>query len=78
MEHTPTFAGVPTGHRRRWPKVLMITGLAFAAFVGAGFASGLITVYDGPANAGVVVGWECHNLGFEWRGAPGFFADSCS
>lgn len=63
---------------RRWP---LYTGLPIAALtaaLAAAFGSGLITVYDAPGNAGVVVGWECHNAGYEWRGAPGFFTDSCS
>lgn len=78
MEHTPTFAGVPAVKRRRWPRVLLIIALVFAALIGAGFATGLITVYDGPRNAGIVIGWECRNIGYEWRGATGLFVDSCS
>ncbi len=77
MEHTPTFAGVPVTKRRRWPRVLLVVALALGALVGVGFAAGVITVYDGPKNAGVVIGWECRNIGYEWRGTPGFFADSC-
>lgn len=78
MEHTPTYAGTPVARRRRWPKVLLVVALALGVLVGLGFATGLITVYYGPGNAGVVIGPECRNVGYEWRGVPGFFVDSCS
>lgn len=62
--------------RRRW-LVAGLTALVVAVLLAAGFGSGLITVYDAPGNAGVVVGWECHDIGLEVRGNPGFFVDSC-
>lgn len=40
-------------------------------------ATGLVTVYDAPGNAGIVIGVPCHNLGYEYRGTPGLFADAC-
>jgi hypothetical protein len=80
MQHVPTVGGQPVRAARRWPRVVALSAGLFAVLVGIGFWSGLIKVYDAPGNAGVVVGWTCHNLGYEWRGAPGdpgFFANSC-
>lgn len=77
MEHVPTFGGVPQVRRRRWPRVVALALVAFAVLLGGGFGSGLVAVYDAPGNAGIVVGWPCHNIGLEVRGDPGFFADSC-
>ncbi len=77
MEHTQTYAGVPAARRRRWIGVLLAAALAFAALIGIGFATGLITVYDAAGNAGIVIGPECHNAGLEWRGTPGLFFNAC-
>lgn len=78
MEHAPTVGGVPQVKARRWTKGLAVAAGVLAILMGVGFATGLITVYDAPANAGVVIGWNCTNVGLEWRGDPGFFTDSCS
>lgn len=48
-----------------------------AAMISFAFATSLVTVYDGPGSAGVVVGVPCHNVGWEFRGTPGPFADTC-
>lgn len=77
MRHVETVAGRPVRARRRWPRVLALAAALFAALVGVGFASGLVKVYDAPGSAGVVVGWDCRNVGWEFRGTPGPFMDSC-
>lgn len=78
MEHVPTVGGVPQVRRRRWPRVVAWIAAALAVLAGVGLLTGLVTVYDGPGNAGIVIGVNCTNVGFEWRGHPGFFTDSCS
>lgn len=77
MEHVPTVGGVPQTKSRRWPKVLGVLAALFVALIGVGFATGAVHVYDGPMNAGIAVGGDCHNVGLEWRGDPGFFRDAC-
>jgi hypothetical protein len=77
MQHVETVGGQPVRSRRRWPRILAAVAALFAALLAAGFWSGLVAVYDAPGNAGVVVGWDCTNAGYEWRGTPGFFFDEC-
>jgi hypothetical protein len=57
-------------------RIALATLIALAVVVGVGFATGLIKVYDAPMNAGVVVGTDHSNFGYEWRGAPGWFVDN--
>lgn len=60
-------------------RITAIAALALVALVGLGLATGLVRVYgvgNGALNAGVVVGTDSHNVGFEWRGEPGFFVDA--
>lgn len=57
-------------------RVVIAALVTLAIVVGAGFASGLIKVYDAPMNAGIVVGTDHSNFGYEWRGTPGWFADN--
>lgn len=72
----PVGSAVPRrGHRRAYIAAAVIGLLALT--IGIGFATSLIQIYDAPGNAGVVVGWTCNNIGFEWRGVPGMFVDSC-
>lgn len=61
----------------RTRRTIALTLALLAALAGVGFATGLITVYDAPGNAGVVIGVPCHNVGLEVRGVPGLFADTC-
>lgn len=68
----------PFSRKRRALLVLGLVTAALAVLIAVSFGTGLITVYDAPGNAGVVIGVECHNIGYEWRGVPGFFANSCS
>lgn len=52
---------------------------AVIALVGAGLLLGLVKVYgvgEPSLNAGVVVGTDAHNVGFEWAGTPGWFIDN--
>lgn len=57
-------------------RVVLAALIALAIVAGIGFATGLVKVYDAPMNAGVVVGTDHNNFGYEWRGAPGFFVDN--
>jgi hypothetical protein len=53
--------------------------LACLLILGAGLVgTGAVSVYSGPVNSGVMVG-DCYtfNVGFEGRGAVGFFVDQC-
>lgn len=61
----------------RTRRTIALTLALLAALIGIGFATGLVTVYDAPGNAGVVIGVPCHNAGVELRGDPGLFADTC-
>lgn len=57
-------------------RLLVAILVALAVVAGAGFATGLIKVYDAPMNAGVVVGTDHSNFGYEWRGTPGWFLNN--
>ncbi|MEV4502633.1 hypothetical protein [Streptomyces klenkii] len=48
--------------------------IAFAALALAAVAAPFTTVYQG-LNEGITVGQPGHQIGFEWRGDVGFFAD---
>ena len=60
------------------PRVVIALTLLIAV-VGLGALTGLVKVYgvgEPSQNAGVVVGTDSHDVGFEWAGAPGFFVDN--
>lgn len=50
---------------------------AAAAVIGTVLGLNVHT-YSAPGNAGVLIGPEGHNIGYEWRGHPGLFIDSRS
>lgn len=62
--------------RHRRLRNTVVAAAACAAVIAILFMTGIIRIYGGE-NAGIVVGWPCHNVGYEWRGNPGFFTDAC-
>lgn len=62
------------GGARRRPFVTLLAVLTVLGLVWVGANT---HVYDAPGNAGVVVGPECVNVGWEWKGDPGPIVDTC-
>jgi hypothetical protein len=65
---------------RPLPRPRKLFFMLVAAYLFGVLVASWVTVYDGPGNAGIVVGPVCHNVGFEWRNAqdaPGFFMNAC-
>jgi hypothetical protein len=57
-------------------RITGVSALATTAVIAILFMTGVIRIYSGQ-NAGIVAGWPCHNIGYEWKGTPGFFTDAC-
>lgn len=63
----------------RTVQVTLAALVALTFLVSLGVATGLVRVYgvgNGALNAGVVVGTDGHNVGYEWTGTPGWFTDA--